>query len=112
MEKAHQSAGRVLFACAGLGVLALLAALPVAQAQSAKQGAAATASASGEVRRVDAAGGKVTIKHDKIAALDLPAMTLVYQADPALLAGIKPGDHVRFTATRQGGRYVVTEISN
>jgi len=69
------------------------------------------ASASGEVRRVDMAAGKVTLKHDAIAALDLPAMTLVYQADPALLAGLKPGDKVSFTAERRDGRYVVTEIS-
>ncbi|AEE68279.1 cation efflux system protein cusF [Bordetella pertussis] len=69
------------------------------------------ADATGEVRRVDAAAGKVSIKHDAISALDLPAMTLVYQIDPALLAGIKPGDKVRFTATRKDGRYVVTAIS-
>lgn len=69
------------------------------------------ADATGEVRRVDAAAGKVSIKHDAISALDLPAMTLVYQIDPALLAGIKPGDKVCFTATRKDGRYVVTAIS-
>lgn len=68
------------------------------------------ASASGEVRRVDAVAGKVTIKHGAIAALELPAMTLVYQADPALLAGIKPGDKITFTAKREGGNYVVTAI--
>ncbi|CUJ17717.1 copper-binding protein [Achromobacter sp. 2789STDY5608621] len=70
------------------------------------------AEASGEVRRVDPAAGKVTIKHDAIAALDLPAMTLVYQADPSLLAKIKAGDKVRFTAERKDGKYVVTAISN
>ncbi len=68
------------------------------------------ASASGEVRRVDAVAGKVTIKHGAISALELPAMTLVYQADPALLAGIKPGDKITFKAKREGGQYVVTEI--
>lgn len=70
------------------------------------------ADATGEVRRVDAAAGKVTIKHDAIKALDLPAMSLVYQVDPALLANIKAGDKVRFTATRKDGKYVVTAISN
>ncbi|MGB6105701.1 MAG: copper-binding protein [Pusillimonas sp.] len=69
------------------------------------------ASASGEVRRVDAAGGKITIKHGAIADLELPAMTLVYRADPALLADIKPGDKVKFTARRENGQYVVTAIS-
>jgi Cu(I)/Ag(I) efflux system protein CusF len=70
-----------------------------------------TANASGEVRRVDAAAGKVAIKHGAIAALDLPALTLVYQAEPALLADIKPGDKVQFTATRKDQAYVVTKIS-
>ena len=69
------------------------------------------ADASGEVRRVDPAAGKVTIKHDAIKALDLPAMTLVYEADPALLAKIKAGDKVKFTAERKDGKYVVTAIS-
>lgn len=107
MHHVHKTAAKMLLTAAvAAGVV-----MPV-PAQSANQEAAASATASGEVRRVDAAAGKVTIKHGKISALDLPAMTLVYQADPALLAGIKPGDQVRFTATRQGGRYVVTEISN
>lgn len=70
-----------------------------------------TASASGEVRRIDAAGGKITIKHGEIQALELPAMTLVYQIDPALLAKVKPGDTVKFTATRRGSQYVVTAIN-
>ncbi|MFJ1300469.1 copper-binding protein [Pseudomonadota bacterium AL_CKDN230030165-1A_HGKHYDSX7] len=69
------------------------------------------ASASGEVRRIDPAAGTVTIKHDAIAALDLPAMTLVYQAEPKLLDGIKAGDKVSFTASRKDGRYIVTAIS-
>jgi len=106
MQHAYKAAAGLLAAA----VLAGGAGLPV-PARAASQEAPATASASGEVHRVDAAGGKVTIKHDKITALDLPAMTLVYRADPALLAGIKPGDKVRFTATRRDGRYVVTEIS-
>lgn len=106
MQQLHKTLAGLLAAV----VLAGGAGLP-AQVWAASQEASATATASGEVRRVDAAGGKVTIKHDKISALDLPAMTLVYRADPALLAGIKPGDKVRFTATRRDGRYMVTEIS-
>lgn len=78
---------------------AVLAAAPVVQAQ-----------ASGEVVRVDAAAGKVTIRHGAIAALDLPAMTLVYHVDPALLAGLKRGDKVQFTAERTGGQYRITQI--
>ena len=86
------------------GVALLAGYVAPAQAQSAE--------ASGEVRRVDAAAGKVTIKHGAIAGLDLPAMTLVYRADPKLLAGLKAGDKVDFTAARQNGKYVVTAIEN
>src|SRR5690606_12705396 len=69
------------------------------------------ASASGEVRRVDAQAGKITIKHGAISDLELPAMTLVYRIDPALLGDIKPGDKVKFTAKRENNQYVVTKIS-
>jgi len=69
------------------------------------------ASASGEVRRVDAAGGKVTLIHGAIPDLQLPAMTLVYQAPPALLQGLQPGDKVSFSARRQDNNYVITAIS-
>jgi len=68
-------------------------------------------SGSGEVRRIDAAAGKITIKHGAISALDLPAITLVYQIDVVLLAGLQPGDRVKFTARRVDGQYVVVEIS-
>ncbi len=69
------------------------------------------ASASGEVRRMDAAAGKITLKHGAIADLELPAMTLVYRVDVALLGDIKPGDKVKFTARRENGQYVITKIS-
>ena len=69
------------------------------------------ASASGEVRRVNAEAGKITIKHGAISDLDLPAMTLVYRIDAALLADIKPGDKVKFTAKRENNLYVITKIS-
>jgi len=80
---------------------------PVAQAQ---QAGGPVASASGEVRRIDAVNGKITLKHGAIPGLDLAAMSLVYRIDPALLANIKPGQQVTFTATRQGQEYVITAI--
>ena len=114
MKKVRRAAVRVLtasaMALAGMAVWQPVQVLAAEQQSSAKQDA--TATASGEVRRVDAAAGKVAIRHEAISDLELPAMTLVYQASPALLANIKPGDRVRFTATRQNGKYVVTEISN
>ena len=94
---------KLLCAIAAGAVLAGTTALPVQAAQK-------TASASGEVRRVDSNAGRVTIRHGAIAALELPAMTLVYQAEPALLVGISPGDKVSFTAMVEEQKYIIIEI--
>jgi Cu(I)/Ag(I) efflux system protein CusF len=78
---------------------------------AAPQALAQQAQATGEVRRIDAATGKIAIKHDAIKELSLPAMTVVYEAAPALLSDIKPGDKVRFTVTRKDGKYIITALS-
>lgn len=77
--------------------------------------AAATPSAvtlaTGEVRRVDAAQKKVTLKHGPIASLDMPPMTMVFQvADVQLLNNLSVGDKVRFAVEKQQGAFVVTTI--
>ena len=65
----------------------------------------------GEVRKVDLAQGKVTLRHGPLANLDMPAMTMVFTAaDKKLLEGLKEGDKVRFTADKKDGTYVVTAI--
>ena len=69
------------------------------------------ATASGTVVRVNATEGRITLRHGAISRLDLPAMTLVYHADPALLAGVAVGDQVRFTAQRADGQYQILELS-
>jgi len=67
--------------------------------------------ADGEVRKVDKANGKVTIKHGEIKALNMPPMTMVYPVtDAAMLDKVKAGDKVRFTATSEGGKLTVTGI--
>ncbi|MGV3726084.1 MAG: copper-binding protein [Hydrogenophaga sp.] len=68
--------------------------------------------AEAEVRKVDAANGKVTLKHGDIKNLDMPPMTMVFQArDPAQLARVKAGDKVRFTADKVNGAYTVMNIT-
>lgn len=68
-------------------------------------------SAEGEVRRIDKAAKKITLKHGEIKSLDMPAMTMAYQVkDAALLDKVKEGDKVRFTANKVGGTYTVTSI--
>ena len=64
-----------------------------------------------EVRRVDAASGKVTLKHGDIPNLDMPPMTMVFQVrDPSQLAPLKAGDKVRFTADKVNGAYTVIDL--
>ena len=81
---------------------ALVLALPLAAAEMTE----------GVVRKVDRDTGKVALKHGEIKHLDMPPMTMVFQArDPALLDGLKPGDKVLFSAeTTAGGALVVTRI--
>lgn len=64
-----------------------------------------------EVRKVDTAAGKITLKHGEIRNLDMPPMTMVFQArDPALLGKVKAGDKVRFTADKVNGAYTVMSL--
>ncbi|MFZ4551008.1 MAG: copper-binding protein [Aquabacterium sp.] len=67
--------------------------------------------ADGEVRKIDLAQGKLTLRHGPIASIDMPPMTMVYKvAQPAWLKGLKVGDHIRFQAAQIKGAYVVTQI--
>ena len=66
----------------------------------------------GEVRKVDKAGGKVTLKHGPIANLEMAPMTMVFRIkDPAMLGRLKEGDKVKFKAEKVQGTYTVTEIA-
>lgn len=64
-----------------------------------------------EVRKVDPAARKITLKHGEIKNLEMPPMTMVFQVqDPALLGGIKAGDKVLFTADKVNGAYTVLSL--
>ncbi|MFP8777419.1 copper-binding protein [Hydrogenophaga sp. RWCD_12] len=64
-----------------------------------------------EIRKIDSAAGKVTLKHGDIPNLDMPGMTMVFQLrDPAQLTGLKVGDKVRFRADQIKGTYTVVDI--
>ena len=65
----------------------------------------------GVISRIDAANGKVGIKHEAIDNLKMPPMTMVFRvADPALLEGLKVGDAVRFHAENPGGKLTLTRL--
>ncbi len=51
----------------------------------------------GVITEIDAKAATVTIKHDAIAAVGWPAMTMTFKANPAtLLTGLKVGEKVAF----------------
>lgn len=68
--------------------------------------------ATGTVKSLDAAAGKLVIAHDPIPALKWPAMTMDFRlADKALAGKVKAGDKVKFTLTpSEKGSYTVTAI--
>ena len=73
--------------------------------------AAAPGWTDGEVRKMDKATGKLTLKHGEIKHMDMPGMTMVFTAkDKSLLTGIKPGDKIKFMAVSEGGKLIVTDI--
>ncbi|WP_124082018.1 copper-binding protein, partial [Pigmentiphaga humi] len=57
--------------------------------------AAVKGTAQGEIRRIDKANGRVTIRHGEIAHLDMPGMTMVFGVkELAVLEGVAVGDKV------------------
>lgn len=66
----------------------------------------------GEVRKVDKAGGKVTLKHGPIANLEMAPMTMVFRVkDPVVLEKLKEGDKVKFKAEKVQGQFTVTDLA-
>jgi Cu(I)/Ag(I) efflux system protein CusF len=66
----------------------------------------------GEVKKIDEAAGKITLKHGPIKSLDMDeGMTMAFRVqDPAMLKQVKIGDKVQFEADRVNGRITVTKI--
>lgn len=93
---------RHTLAVAAFAVAALIAAPAMAD----------SASATGQVTKVDDGAGKITIKHGPIKALDMPdPMTMVYRVkDPSSLKSLKSGDNIKFDIDHDTSGYVVTRI--
>jgi Cu/Ag efflux protein CusF len=66
----------------------------------------------GQVTKVDASAGKITIKHGPMKKFDMEdGMTMVYRAqDPAMLEAVKAGDKVKFDAEHVNGQFIVTKL--
>jgi len=74
--------------------------------------AAAADMATGEVRKIDKNGGKLTLRHGEIKTLDMPPMTMVFNVkDTTVLDRFKVGDKVKFRAVDDAGKLTVTDIA-
>lgn len=83
--------------------LLLTASMALAQAAAVK----------GEVKKIDEAAGKITLKHGPIKSLDMDedGMTMVFRVqDPAMLKQVKVGDKVQFEAERAAAGITITKM--
>jgi Cu/Ag efflux protein CusF len=66
----------------------------------------------GEVRKIDEAAGKVTLKHGPIRNLGMDqGMTMTFRVkDPAMLKEVQVGDKVEFEAEQAASGYTVTKL--
>lgn len=66
---------------------------------------------SGQVVKVDAGRGKVTLKHARIKSIDMAAMTMPFKvSDASMLQAVKPGDKVRFSVAMVQDELVITQM--
>ena len=98
-------------------LLAGFAAIAIAQHEHHAPAAPAAAKdaalvlAEGEVRGVNKAAGKITLKHGEIRNVGMGPMTMVFGVkSPALLDKVAAGDRVKFHVEEIKGDYVVTHI--
>ena len=63
------------------------------------------------VKKVDKAGGKVTLSHGPLKNLGMPPMTMAFKVkDGKTLASLKEGDKIHFVAEQSGNDYLATKI--
>jgi Cu/Ag efflux protein CusF len=115
----EESMNRMLMLIAAAGTAFAAGAAGPVQAQAAPlvtaqaKGGAKTMNepADAEVRRVDKAAGKVTLRHGELKELDMPPMSMVFEVkDKAMLEPLKPGDKVKFRASDDNGKLTVIEL--
>ncbi|MDO8986453.1 copper-binding protein [Cypionkella sp.] len=65
----------------------------------------------GTVKKIDEKAGKVTLIHEDLVDLEMPAMTMVFVlGDPTMLAQLEVGKEIEFTADRVNGKLTVTAL--
>ena len=69
------------------------------------------ATSEGQVVKIDKAGMRITLKHNGVLPLDMPAMTMAFRVgNPKLLDEVAVGDKVRFAADKVGGSYMIVTL--
>ena len=67
--------------------------------------------APGEVRKIDRAAAKITLRHGPVPSMGIAAMTMVYGVnDASVLQHLSVGDKVNFAAEKTDAGYSVTKI--
>jgi Cu/Ag efflux protein CusF len=84
-----------------LATLALAASLSFAAAETYTKGT---------IKKLDAKAGKVTIIHEELVDLGMPAMTMVFRADAGMIAQLAEGKEIEFLADRVNGKLAVTAL--
>lgn len=65
----------------------------------------------GVVKKVDLKAKKVTVIHEELKSLEMPAMTMVFRtANDEMLASLKDGQTIEFVVDRVNGKLTITEI--
>ena len=65
----------------------------------------------GTVKKVNSKSGKVTIIHEELTNLGMPAMTMVFRVAKAdMLEKMKTGDEIQFIADRVKGKLTVIKM--
>jgi uncharacterized cupredoxin-like copper-binding protein len=64
----------------------------------------------GVVKKIKADAGKVTIIHEELVELGMPAMTMVFRADENIIGQLSEGQEIEFLADRVKGKLAVTGL--
>jgi Cu/Ag efflux protein CusF len=65
----------------------------------------------GTVKKLDVTAKKVTLIHEELKVLAMPAMTMVFRVkDDALFGKLKEGANLEFVAERIDGKLTVTDV--
>ncbi len=73
--------------------------------------ASATEFTKGKVKKLDEKAGKVTIIHEELKSLDMPAMTMVFRIGEGVdVTKLAADSDIEFVADRVEGKLTVTEL--